>query len=169
MPKIGRGGHSTWGGVILKAKNGKTHEVKDILRISVREAAEVLDRIDRDAVRYSGQERRKASRQSCRGMSRSPVLLEGEPIGNRTYALYPRNISSLGMSLLHGKFVYDGTACVVGLQTLDGQVVPVRAHVVHCRLITGRIHELGVRFDEPIELADFLTQEGFRIRESGLC
>jgi hypothetical protein len=60
------------------------------------------------------------------------------------------------MSLLHGKFVYDGTLCVAGLKALDGQLVPVRGKVMWCRLIAGRIHEIGIQFEEPIDLDDFV-------------
>ncbi|MHC4414182.1 MAG: PilZ domain-containing protein [Planctomycetota bacterium] len=141
----------------MRARTRKTLEIQDILRVTAREAAEILERMDGQAARYHGRERRQAARVSCHDMPRVAVLVENEEIGNRTYLLIPRNISCAGMSLLHGKFVYDGTPCVVGLKTLDGQVVPVRGKIMHCRLITGRVHELGIRFDEPIELGEFAS------------
>ncbi len=58
--------------------------------------------------------------------------------------------------LLHGKFVYGGTNCMVGLHSLEGQIVTARGKVIWCRLITGRVHELGIQFDEPIALAEFV-------------
>ena len=46
-----------------------------------------------------------------------------------------------------------------GLKALDGQLVPVRGKVMWCRLITGRIHEIGIQFEEPIDLADFVPPD----------
>ena len=91
-----------------------------------------------------------------RAAPRVALIIESEQLGKRTHAVIPRNISRMGMSLLHGKFVYDGTPCVAGLKALDGQLVPVRGKVAWCRLITGRIHEIGIRFEEPIDLDDFV-------------
>ncbi len=104
----------------------------------------------------SGPERRKSPRASYQSVTRLAVLLENEQMGRRTYALAPRNLSCSGISILHGKFVYGGTGCVVGLQALDAQVVPVLAKVIWCRLIKGRVHELGVQFESPIELDEFV-------------
>jgi hypothetical protein len=137
-------------------KATSSSKVQDILRIKPQEAAEILRSIDagtRDAV---GRERRKWPRVPYRATPRVAVIIENEQQGKRTYALIPRNISRMGLSLLHGKFVYDGTPCVAGLKALDGQLVPVRGKVMWCRLITGRIHEIGIRFEEPIELEDFV-------------
>ena len=114
--------------------------------------------IDRQALSDISRERREEPRVPFRLSVRLGVLLENELKGRRTYSLAPRNISCNGMSLLHGKFVYGGTNCVIGLQALDGQVVPTRGKVIWCRLISGRVHELGVRFDEPVDVGEFVGQ-----------
>ena len=136
----------------------KTVEIQDILRLSVKQIAELRGLIDQRAHSDITRERRQAPRVPFRLSVRLGVLLENEPKGRRTYALAPRNISCTGISMLHGKFVYGGTNCVVGLPSLDGQVVPTRGKVIWCRLITGRVHELGIRFDGPIDLGEFVDQ-----------
>ncbi len=136
----------------------KTAEIQDILRLSVKQIAELRGLIDRQAHSKISRERREEPRVPFRLSVRLGVLLENELKGRRTYALAPRNISCTGMSLLHGKFVYGGTNCVIGLQALDGQVVPTHGKVIWCRLITGRVHELGIRFDEPIDVGEFVGQ-----------
>ena len=136
----------------------KTVEIQDILRLSVNQIAELRGLIDQRAHRDIDRERRQERRVPFRPSVRVGVLLENEPKGRRTYALAPRNISCTGISLLHGKFVYGGTNCVVGLVALDAQVVPTRGKVIWCRLITGRVHELGVQFDEPIDVSEFVDQ-----------
>ncbi len=133
----------------------KTVEIQDILRLSARQTAEILEGMQRSKKEVT-EERRRSPRAPYKDVSRLCVLLENEQKGKRTYALIPRNLSRLGISLLHGKFVYGGTNCVVGLQAADGQVVPVRGKVIWCRLVTGRVHELGVQFEDPIDVEDFV-------------
>jgi len=135
-----------------------TVEIQDILRLSVEQIAELCGLIDRRARDDVTRERRQAPRVPFGLPLRLGVLLENEIKGRRTYALAPRNISRAGISLLHGKFVYGGTNCVVGLTALDGQVIPARGRVIWCRLIAGRVHELGIRFDEPIDMSEFVAQ-----------
>ncbi len=141
----------------MVTQTGTASKVRDILRLSPREAVEILDKIESVARSAVTNDRRKAPRVPFREVSRIAVMLESEQIGKRTYALLPRNISRQGISLLHGKFVYKSTGCVLGLGALDGQVVPIRGRVVWCRLISGRIHEIGTQFDEPIDLNDFVA------------
>jgi hypothetical protein len=137
-------------------KPGSSTNVQDILRLKPQEAAEILRTIESSTKDSVGRERRKWPRVPYRAAPRVAVIIESEQLGKRTYALIPRNISRMGMSLLHGKFVYDGTPCVAGLKALDGQLVPVRGKVTWCRLIAGRIHEMGLQFEEPIDLDDFV-------------
>ena len=119
----------------------------------------ILDWMDGRAMPHAGKERRRWPRLAYRGVPRVGVLLENEQKGRRMYALAPRNLSRMGMSLLHGKFVYGGTRCIIGLKTRSGQVLPVPGKVVWCRLITGRVHELGVELEEPIEVRDLVDEK----------
>jgi hypothetical protein len=116
-------------------KASSSTNVQDILRLKPQEAAEILEAIDAKTKDSVARERRKWPRVPYRAAPRVAVIIESERVGKRTYALIPRNISRVGMSLLHGKFVYDGTPCVAGLKALDGQLVPVRGKVTWCRLI----------------------------------
>ncbi len=133
----------------------KPVEVQNILRLSARQIADLLQRLN-DGTHAVTVERRQTSRIPYHGPARLCVLLENEPKGRRTYAPVPRNLAQGGISLLHGKFVYGGTNCMVGLHSLEGQVVPSRGKVIWCRLITGHVHELGIQFDELIDLAEFV-------------
>ena len=141
----------------MATKTDNIPEGQEILRLSVIETVEVLQRID-DAVTNDTvtKERRGESRVTFQPVSRIAVLMEGEPIGRRTYMLAPRNLSRSGCSLIHGKFVYPKTACVVGLCARDAQAVPVHSKVIWCRYITGRVHELGIEFTDPIDLSEFV-------------
>ena len=143
----------------MTIKNEKILEVQDILRINAKDAAEVLQQMEQETRPAEGGERRRAPRVRYQDIARLAVRLGDEQIGRLLYAMIPRNISRTGMSLLHGQFVYNGTTCVVGLKTLGGELASVRGKVGRCRLVTGRVHELGIDFDEPIELADFVASD----------
>jgi hypothetical protein len=136
---------------------GTASQVRDILRLSPREAGEVLGKIEAQTYNVVANDRRRSPRVPYREVSRLAVMLENEQAGRRTHALLPRNISRQGISLLHGKFVYDSTGCVLGLKALDGQIVPIRGRVIWCRLIGGRVHEFGAQFEDPIDLDDFVA------------
>lgn len=72
------------------------------------------------------------------------------------YKVRPLNISSTGVGFLHGAFVYPGTVCSLIARDLGGVPRQLTGHVVRCRLIQGRVHEVGVRFDEPIDLTELV-------------
>ncbi len=135
----------------------KFAEIQDLLRLSARQTAEALQGMGQRAHGEVTEERRQTPRLPYQQFPRLNVLLENEHKGRRTYGLAPRNLSRAGISLLHGKFVYGGTNCIAGLRTLDGQITPVHGKVIWCRLVTGRVHELGVQFDEPIDIEQFVV------------
>ncbi|MBI5863490.1 MAG: response regulator [Planctomycetes bacterium] len=68
-----------------------------------------------------------------------------------------RNISRDGLSILTDHFVYPGTRCRVSLLSLHNHQHLVAAKVVRCRYLSGstRLHEVGIRFDSPIDIALF--------------
>jgi len=68
-----------------------------------------------------------------------------------------RNLSSGGVSLLHNAFVHVGSPCAVVLHhRIDGQRV-IEGTIVRCTHRAGVLHELGVQFNEPILVAEYLN------------
>ena len=124
------------------------------------ELTEVFERLDKmegggsDSV-LSGSQRRLYR------VGRVPVQMLGmNDLTPLTFQMKPSYICRIGMSLLHGVFVYPGTACKIALRSLGGEAVEVPGEVASCRWVDGRVHEIGVKFDEPIELDDFVASEG---------
>lgn len=76
------------------------------------------------------------------------------------YLVRPRNLSRRGVGFLHGNFVHIGSRCQVHLLRLDRRPEAINGAVARCQHVDGLVHEIGVRFDEPIELAHFLTRPG---------
>lgn len=73
------------------------------------------------------------------------------------YVAPTRNISSGGMSFLHGGFVYPGTRCVVQIISKKGSWKHIEAKVVRCVFVSGTIHEVGVAFATEIEPSEFCS------------
>lgn len=73
-----------------------------------------------------------------------------------TYVVWPRDLSNTGMGFLHGSFCYDNTRLEIMLKKVDGGQVKVPARVVRCQLLKATVHEVGVQFDSPIQVHDFI-------------
>jgi len=67
-----------------------------------------------------------------------------------------RNLSAGGLGFLHGGFVYEGTRCVLEIPTIYGDSRTLTGDVRSCRHISGNVHDIGVRFDEPVDPYEFL-------------
>lgn len=74
---------------------------------------------------------------------------------NITYKVLPRNLSTQGMAFVHGQFLHPGSACEVRLPTHNGKRA-VKGRLLECRHQTGLVHEVSIKFDQPIELGDFV-------------
>lgn len=118
--------------------------------------AECLERLDSSGL----DEGRADVRRSPRFQFRPPELiveLQTEGHTWRRYAIPARNISAGGISFLLGHFVYPGTPCRVHLVSLLAQRVCRTGRVTRVRYLEGtaNLHEVGVRFDAPIDVAMF--------------
>ncbi len=74
-----------------------------------------------------------------------------------TWLTLSRNISGSGISLLHCGFVYPNTPCKLAMPTLWGETEKIDARVQRCRLVQGRVHELGIEFEHPVDTRCFVT------------
>lgn len=74
-----------------------------------------------------------------------------------------RNVCRDGVAFLNGSFVYPGTRCRVSLVTVHNHIENVEGVVVRCRYLegSGSIYEVGVRFDQPIDVALFDRSAAF--------
>ena len=69
------------------------------------------------------------------------------------------DISEGGIGLLHGSFVHPNTRCSVLLKSLSGATFSIKGNIVHCRNIRGRVHYVGVRFDEALDVRRFVKTD----------
>ncbi len=71
------------------------------------------------------------------------------------------NLSAGGLGVLHSAYVYPGTKCLVRLPNVDGRKVDVPGVVVRCQHARGVVHDVGIRFNAPIEARDFVRLDPF--------
>ena len=70
-----------------------------------------------------------------------------------------RNISSGGICVLHNAFLHPGSPCAIVLKDLNvGQTV-VHGDITRCEHWRGLIHEVGIKFREPIDMRSFVEMD----------
>jgi len=67
-----------------------------------------------------------------------------------------RNLSERGIGFLHGGYVHGGSQVQIALRRLDGELTPIRGTVRSCRHLSGMIHEIGVEFEMPIDVGQYI-------------
>ena len=130
----------------------KHQESIDTLRSSDRKVRAVLARLEHEPPPCLG-DRRAARRYPYLVGESLDLQIEGEPT---RFVVRGRDISAIGISFLHGTFLYSGQRCTVTLRTIDGERVLVSGQVVNCRSAQDRIHVVGLAFDDPIDIVNFV-------------
>ncbi|MCX5662534.1 MAG: PilZ domain-containing protein [Planctomycetota bacterium] len=127
----------------------------DSVRLSRTQFAEILEDLERSRSQAPDGNRRKGDRQACSAVA--GVLLEIEHPGGvmARFIVRPRDISRTGVGFVHGGFVYKGSKVIVTLVMLDREMIVLRGTVVRCRHLKARIHEIGMRFNEPLKADPF--------------
>lgn len=141
----------------LDSRNNFKTNGLDTLRLSDKQWANVMSEIEAATPTYDGGERRRDSRRRYKKHLRVIVRVEHPGGSNMTFAVRSRDISAMGVGFLHGSFLYPGTPCSVVLPALDGRMFSVKGTIVRCRLLQGKLHEVGVEFTDPIELQLFIA------------
>jgi CheY-like chemotaxis protein/HPt (histidine-containing phosphotransfer) domain-containing protein len=79
--------------------------------------------------------------------------------GQTTICVACRNLSRTGLGFLHSSYLHTGTRVVARLMHHSKRLVPMEARVVRCRHVTRHVHEVGLMFDEPINVRDFMSPD----------
>lgn len=123
----------------------------------------LLERIARQAADYRGPERRGLTlgdRPVRHARDMRCMLRLGHP-GDApgTYIVRSRNISSGGLGFIHGCFIEPGTRCSIALQAEDGYGKILAGRIAWCRRVELEAHDVGVQFDESIDVGPFLLDD----------
>lgn len=147
---------------------GQGMAMENTLRMSPRRLLGVLDYLDGRAdgpeVEYAlaepnPQESGAKGRGYARGPYRAlalPVVLHRPGATSTLMHLASRNLSATGVGLLHSAYVHVGTRCTLTLPTLDQRLTTVPGAVVRCQHRFGVLHEVGVRFNQMIDVREYL-------------
>jgi CheY-like chemotaxis protein len=124
-----------------------------------RELSELLDRLDQSQSEASAT-KREFVRWAFRCISvRVQIIHPGGATASINVAC--RNLSRSGLSMLHSAYLHVGTKCRVHLpHPARGEIVAA-GWVTRCNHCAGTIHEIGIRFDQPVDLKDLVHQNPF--------
>lgn len=115
------------------------------LRMPEGKLHDLLDRCERAEDSSGFAEQRQHRRYQYR--HRISVTILSEDQDPTTYSAMAVNISSRGMAILMGMFVYPGSRTSILLTLSDGETLLLTASVLRCKLLEGRVHEVAVMFD----------------------
>ncbi len=128
----------------------------DALRLSETEQQRILEQLDASRRPPGGPEQRANARYRYSVKGGLVLTVDG---AYTSFVVRPRNISSGGMSVLHGSFLYPGARCAIALRTRTGERLLAPGLIVRCRCIRGRVHEVGLAFERPIPVGQFVELE----------
>lgn len=64
-----------------------------------------------------------------------------------------RDVSNGGLGIMHPNFVHQGSACSLALVGRDRKIIlKIKGEVVRCTHFRGAVHDIGIRFCEPVKL-----------------
>ncbi len=144
-------------GCHVSASDSRRNEYIDSLRLSAAEEIEILADLDRETTKRNGRDRRHQSRVPYQRRAGLMVQMHHPGGTIATYLVRVRDLSSGGIGFLHGSFVYSGTRCAVSLLANDRRTFRVDGTVVRCSHVRKHIHQIGLHFDAPIRLREFVA------------
>lgn len=130
----------------------------DSVKLNDQQRLEVLRSLDRAASVSAAKSRRQHSRFEyfATGIPAAIIHPEG---GVGRFLVCARNLSTGGISFLHGGFLHKGTQCRLVLTRRDSHGTVVMGEVTSCRHVSRTLHEVGVRFFHKIEINDFCAPD----------
>lgn len=133
--------------------------VVNSLRLSQGELESLLAELNRAAGQPAVKSKRKNKRWRLQ-YQRMVVTLVDVNHSKIHLMASPRNISRTGASFLNGSFLHPGTKVFITMRGVTGAGMNLAATVMRCQHIKGRIHEVGVQFNQPINPRDFFIELG---------
>ncbi len=128
---------------------------RNTLGLSPREIESMLDRMDSDGAAGNPSTQREFTRWRYR--IDNVNLLVIHPGGSLAeFPVVCRNLSCGGVGLLHASYLHPGSAVRVVLPHPDKGDVTIKGMVRRCLHRGGKVHDVGIQFDEPLSVRDFV-------------
>jgi len=135
-----------------------SHSVKkaiDTIRMGEPEKAAIVSQMNRDTKGRHGGKFDRRLRLPFQGGDLDVEVQH--PNGTLALLLMrPRNLSTHGISLLAGTYLHVDTRCEITMLTLDGERLRVTGKVSFCHHFSGKLHEVRMLFEHPIEIENFV-------------
>lgn len=133
----------------------------DSVRMSKKEYQSLLSDMERAAVapvkRHGPNKNRRVQARYGYHQDAKLICQMSQDLGSTMQIIVRcRNISIGGLGFLHGSYVHPGTRVVLTLISANKQGYRINGSIVRCRHLTKNIHEVGVAFDETIDLEAML-------------
>lgn len=123
------------------------------LNLSADQLNQIMD--DLDEASAGGSARRNHSRISFRKPALEVEVYQPSG-GSVNFCVACRNLSRGGMSVVHSSYMHVGTKCRIQmLHKTEGEKW-LKGEVVQCRHVTGRVHDVGLRFAQEVDVNDFI-------------
>jgi hypothetical protein len=132
------------------------HRYLDTLAISREQWLALLDEMDlsrREAPAAAN--RRRMRRSPCREVLAVFLNLEHPSGAKSSFLVRPRDISRTGLGFLHGAYIHPTSKVELILVTPEREVIRKRGEVARCRHVRGKVHEVGLVFDEAFAFEPF--------------
>lgn len=137
----------------------------DILRLRASEATQMASELE--LYREEFKSSREHTRYKVPASTRIVFEVVKDKVGER-FDTMAYDLSAGGVGLFHGRFEYPDTRCVIELSAGDQQGSSIRllGVVKRCEHVRGRVHEIGVQFDQLFDVAAFYGREAVRVNDS---
>lgn len=142
-----------------RAEHSSIEDRRNTIGLSQLALEELLDRLDAMTVPGVSPDARAYARWPMREAF-VDVCVEEHGSMRRCLVMATRNVSNGGLAVLHSSYMYPGSRCTVALPTRAGDNEPIvmTGRVVRCTHREGMVHELGIRFDDPIDASRFVAK-----------
>ncbi|MBL4697908.1 MAG: response regulator [Phycisphaerales bacterium] len=137
----------------MKSNNNPNNQM-NTLHLGQHELRKLLEKFDSEQSNVSNPDR-EFVRWSFR-VGAVELTIEHGNGGKVTIPVATRNISRGGMSILHTSFVHLKSPCEVTLKLPGGNSQIIPGKIVRCNHLQGRIHEVGIAFNEQISTKELL-------------
>lgn len=129
----------------------------DSLKLSSAEWTKLQQQLNKQNATPEEDQRQGAVRTSMKDGALALLRILTESSQAPHFRIRCRNISSTGIGFMHGQFIHPGTEVEIIFVTQKREGVIVNGKVMRAQLIDGHVHNLGVQFDEPIDLDEIVA------------
>lgn len=81
--------------------------------------------------------------------------------GTTSVRVAARNLSCGGIGILHRSFLHPKTRVRVRLRSISAGMVEINGAISRCTFKGGVLHDIGIRFDKPIDIHEFSSPDLF--------